>query len=57
MADQRQAQQLYQTVAEEFTRRLENCPDDKWSAQSPDPEWTARDVAVHVVEVGRTCTK
>jgi uncharacterized protein (TIGR03086 family) len=57
MADQRQAQQLYQTVAEEFTRRLENCPENKWQAQSPDQDWTARDVAVHVVEVQRGLLK
>lgn len=39
----------YRAVAAGFTRRLERVPPAGWAAPSPCPDWTARDVAVHVV--------
>ena len=39
----------YKGLAEQFGARVEAAPDDVWSAPSPCPEWTARDVVTHVV--------
>lgn len=39
----------YQGLAEQFGARVEATPDDRWSAQSPCPDWQARDVVAHVV--------
>lgn len=40
---------VYSRVAQDFTARLQSCTGDRWSAPSPCPGWTARDVAAHVV--------
>lgn len=39
----------YLGLAEQFGARVEATPDDQWTAQSPCPEWKARDVVAHVV--------
>ncbi len=44
----------YRVVADGFTERLQGVSGDAWSAQSPCTEWTARDVAVHVVNTQRS---
>ena len=52
----------YRKLAADFADTVSQVPADKWSAQSPCEEWTARDVLRHVVEtpsiftgmVGRT---
>ena len=43
----------YVRVAAGLSARIDGCPADRWSAQSPCPQWTARDVVAHVVEVHR----
>ena len=43
----------YATVADGFQRRLESVPSDRWSSPSPCPDWSARDVATHVVDTTR----
>jgi uncharacterized protein (TIGR03086 family) len=40
----------YSTVADHFLSHLRSCAKDRWTAASPCPDWTARDVARHVVE-------
>jgi uncharacterized protein (TIGR03086 family) len=40
----------YKGLADTFGARIEGTPDDKWGAQSPCEDWTARDVAAHVIE-------
>lgn len=44
----------FRKLAQGFTERVEVVPDDKWSAQSPCEEWTARDVVEHMVGNCRT---
>ncbi len=39
----------FELVAAGFDRRVQAVPPDKWSAQSPCEDWTARDVVGHVV--------
>ena len=46
----------YVGLAEQFGARVEATPDDRWDAQSPCPEWKARDVVAHVVGSQRTVT-
>ncbi len=41
--------ELYGRIAHHFGQLLDGCPADGWSAPSPCPGWTARDVAAHVV--------
>ena len=43
----------YAVVAAGFADRIAGCPDSQWSAPSPCTDWTARDVAVHVVKTNR----
>lgn len=43
----------YNHLAEQFAARVEATPDDRWSAPSPCPGWTARDVVAHVVDSQR----
>ncbi len=43
----------YRSIANGFTTRLEAVPDERWSASSPCPDWTARDVAAHVIGTHR----
>ncbi|MFC0446517.1 TIGR03086 family metal-binding protein [Rhodococcus jostii] len=40
---------LYSRVAQDFTDRLQGCPQDRWNSASPCPGWTAWDIAAHVV--------
>ena len=40
---------LYSRVAQAFTDRLQDCPQDRWNSASPCPGWTAWDIAAHVV--------
>jgi uncharacterized protein (TIGR03086 family) len=39
----------YRTVADGFTATLAGVPAGRWDAPSPCPDWTAREVAAHVV--------
>jgi uncharacterized protein (TIGR03086 family) len=41
----------YQKLARDFGARVDAVPAEKWSAQSPCTEWTARDVVAHVIGV------
>jgi uncharacterized protein (TIGR03086 family) len=41
----------YRRVADGFAARLGGVAEDQWSAPSPCPDWSARDVAEHVVSV------
>lgn len=43
----------YRTIADTFAARVEGIPADRWSSPSPCEGWTARDVALHVVDVHR----
>jgi uncharacterized protein (TIGR03086 family) len=43
----------YRAIADGFEDRLHGVAPDGWSAPSPCPEWTARDVAVHVISTHR----
>ena len=43
----------YATVAQGFTQRLEGVPANRWSSASPCTDWTAREVAVHVINTHR----
>lgn len=43
----------YAAVADGFTARLAGVGGDRWSAPSPCTDWTARDVAAHVVDTHR----
>jgi uncharacterized protein (TIGR03086 family) len=38
----------YRRVAATFTERVRNVPADGWDAPSPCPDWTARDVPLHL---------
>jgi uncharacterized protein (TIGR03086 family) len=40
---------IYARLAAGFCARLENCPPDRWTSPSPCEEWTARDVALHLI--------
>ena len=40
----------YQRLSDEFANKIAKVPDDKWSAPSPCPDWTTRDVVQHVVD-------
>ena len=40
----------YRRLAAAFGERVAAVPDHRWDAQSPCPEWTARDVVRHVVD-------
>lgn len=44
-----ETRELYARIATRFGDLLDACPADGWSATSPCPGWTARDVAAHVV--------
>jgi uncharacterized protein (TIGR03086 family) len=46
----------YLGLAEQFGARVEATPDDQWSAQSPCPDWKARDIVAHVVGSQRALT-
>jgi uncharacterized protein (TIGR03086 family) len=39
----------FESVAAGFDQRVQAVPPDKWNAQSPCEDWTARDVVGHVV--------
>jgi uncharacterized protein (TIGR03086 family) len=41
----------YRRLSNHFLGLVERVPDDAWDAPSPCEEWTARDVAAHVVDV------
>ncbi|HUS60918.1 MAG TPA: TIGR03086 family metal-binding protein [Acidimicrobiales bacterium] len=41
----------YATIADGFTRRVEGASD--WAAQTPCPDWSARDLVAHVIDVHR----
>ena len=43
----------YDRIADGFTARLEAVPPGAWTKQSPCEEWTAHDVAKHVIDVTR----
>ena len=43
----------YGSVAACFTSRLDNVPLGSWSAPTPCPDWTVRDLAAHVVMTHR----
>lgn len=45
--------QRWTRIADAFTARLEGVPPGAWTNQSPCTEWTAHDVAKHVVDVTR----
>ena len=40
----------YQRLADAFAAKIAAVPDDKWSAQSPCPDWDARDIVRHVID-------
>jgi uncharacterized protein (TIGR03086 family) len=40
----------YRRLSEEFARKVDAVPDDRWEAPSPCEEWTTRDVVKHVAE-------
>jgi uncharacterized protein (TIGR03086 family) len=44
----------YELVAAGFDQRVRVVPADKWTAQSPCEDWTARDVVAHVVRNHRS---
>lgn len=41
--------QRYATIADGFTKRMDGVQPNRWSSASPCAGWTARDVAIHVV--------
>ncbi|QWF84956.1 TIGR03086 family metal-binding protein [Amycolatopsis sp. CA-230715] len=43
----------FRRTADGFQTRIEAVPADRWSAPSPCPGWTARDVAAHVINEQR----
>ena len=43
----------YGRIADGFTARVDGVPPGSWTAQSPCPDWTARDVAKHVIDTTR----
>jgi uncharacterized protein (TIGR03086 family) len=43
----------YGRIAEAFTARVDAVPSGAWGKQSPCPDWTAHDVATHVVDTTR----
>jgi uncharacterized protein (TIGR03086 family) len=43
----------YERIADAFSARLEAVPPGAWSKQSPCEDWTAHDVARHVVDTTR----
>ena len=43
----------YGRIADGFTARLEAVPPGAWGKQSPCPDWTAHDVAQHVIDTTR----
>jgi uncharacterized protein (TIGR03086 family) len=45
--------QRYERIADAFTARVEAVPPGAWSNQSPCPDWNARDVVKHVVDITR----
>ena len=40
----------YRRLSDEFADKIAKVPDDKWTAPSPCPGWTARDIVQHVVD-------
>jgi uncharacterized protein (TIGR03086 family) len=40
----------YRNLADAFADKIAAVPSDKWDAQSPCPDWTARDVVQHMVD-------
>jgi uncharacterized protein (TIGR03086 family) len=49
-----EATDRYQLVASGFDQRVKAVPADRWEAQAPSEEWTARDVVAHVVRNHRS---
>ena len=45
-----QARERYRLTAGSFDTRVLAAPHDRWNAQSPCTEWSARDVVAHVVD-------
>lgn len=43
----------YERISDNFSRLLEAAPEERWSSPSPCPDWSARDVAVHVIGMQR----
>ena len=43
----------YGRIADAFTARVDGVPPGAWTAQSPCEDWTARDVAKHVIDTTR----
>jgi uncharacterized protein (TIGR03086 family) len=43
----------YARVADGFEAKMRAVPGEKWSSSSPCDEWTARDVALHVINTHR----
>jgi uncharacterized protein (TIGR03086 family) len=43
----------YARIADGFTARVDAVPTGAWAKQSPCPDWTAHDVATHVVDTTR----
>jgi len=46
----------YQALADQFGARVEATSDDGWDAQSPCPDWKARDVVRHITDSQRHMT-
>src|SRR3954467_889780 len=40
----------YRRLAEEFGRKVDTVPEDRWDAPSPCEDWTTRDLVKHVAE-------
>ncbi len=43
----------YGTIAAGFTERLVNVDPEQWSASTPCPDWSVRDLVVHVIDTQR----
>ncbi len=43
----------YAAVAEGFTLRVDGVPPDRWSASTPCPDWSVRDLVAHVTMTHR----
>ena len=44
----------YTKIAESMDARVSGCPSADWSASTPCPDWTTRDILRHVVAVHRS---
>lgn len=49
MADDVDIDERYRRVADGFTQRVEQVPEDRWDSPSPCDGWVARDVVGHLV--------